>query len=81
MNIYVGNMSPKTTKWQLRMAFERYGQVGKIVRDKKSSNGDASDSCFLEMVFENQGIMAIRELNGTLLGGNELVIKKSDASL
>jgi RNA recognition motif-containing protein len=77
MNIYVENLSPKTSKWQIRMAFERYGQVGKIRRDKSSANGDACDSCVLEMLFDNQAALAIRELNGSILGGHTLVIKKS----
>jgi len=63
------------------MAFERYGQVGKISMDKSPGDGETNRSCFLEMLFDHHGSMAIRELNGTVLGGNVLAIKESSARI
>ena len=81
MNIYVGNLSPKTSEWQLRTAFARYGKVGKISMDELPRNGDAYSFCFVEMPFDNQASIAIRELQGKKLGGNALTIKQSGVSL
>ncbi|MFH2049409.1 MAG: RNA-binding protein [bacterium] len=81
MNIYVGNMSPKTTEWQLRREFDRYGKVGKISMDKHSNDENAYSSCFVEMPFDTQATVAIRELNGKILSGFTLNIKESGVSL
>ena len=81
MNIHVGNISPKTSKWQIRMTFERYGQVGKINMVDGDGDGDTNRSCHLEMLFDHHGTMAIKKLNGTLLGGNVLTIRKTTTQL
>ncbi len=81
MNMYVGNLSPKTSERQLRKAFVRYGKVGKISMDRHLRDGDAYSFCFVEMPFDNQASVAIRELNGKKLGGFVLTIKESGVSV
>ena len=81
MNIYVGNLSPKTSEWQLRKAFARYGKVGSISMDEPPRDGDVYGFCFVEMPFDNQASVAIRELNGEKLGGNALIIRESGVSI
>lgn len=81
MNIYVGNLSPKTSEQQLRLAFDRYGKVGKISMDEQPCDSGAYGFCFVEMPFDNQASVAIRELNGKKLGGNILTIKESAVSV
>jgi RNA recognition motif-containing protein len=81
VNIYVGNLSPKTSEWQLRKAFARYGKVGKIAMDEQPRDGDAYSFCFVEMPFDNQASVAIRELNGEKLGGYALTIKESGVGI
>jgi RNA recognition motif-containing protein len=81
MNIYVGNLSPKTSEWQLRQAFDRYGKVGTISIDEQPRDGNAYGFCFVEMPFDNQASMAIRELDGKKLGGYALTIRESGVSV
>lgn len=81
MNIYVGNLSPRTSARQLRKAFEVYGKVDKISIDEKPRNDDAYGFCFVEMPFDNQASRAISELNGKMLGGCTLNIKESGVSI
>ena len=77
MNIYVGNVSPKISEFQLRKAFEMYGKVDKISLDSKPREDDEYHFCFVEMPFENQASRAIKELNGKEFGGQALSIKES----
>jgi RNA recognition motif-containing protein len=80
MNIYVGNLSPKTTVWQLRKAFEMYGKVEKIAMGAMPRTDDAYGFCFVEMPFDNQASRAIKELHGKGLGGFALNIRESGVS-
>lgn len=80
MNLYVGNLSPKTSEWQLRKAFARYGIVGKISMNEQPRDSDAYGFCFLEMPFDDQASVAIMKLNGQRIGGNAIAIKESGVS-
>jgi RNA recognition motif-containing protein len=80
VNIYVGNISPKTSRWQLRRAFETYGQVDKITIDKTPRDAEAYGFCFVEMPIERQAARAINQLNGKELSGYALTIKESGVS-
>ncbi|MHC4750671.1 MAG: RNA-binding protein [Planctomycetota bacterium] len=81
MNIYVGNLSPKTFKWQLRRMFRRYGAVGNISMHKRPSEGNPYNFCFVEMPIDDQAFHAIKELYGKKLGGYLLTIKESGVSI
>lgn len=81
MNIYVGNLSPKTSESQLRKAFERYGKVGKISIDKKHQDPATYNFCFVEMPLSDEAAVAIRELNGKKLGESTLTIIGSGVSV
>jgi len=80
MNIYVGNLSPKTLKWQLRRMFRRFGAVGKISMDKRPGDGTPYNFCFVEMPIDDQASLAIKELNGETIGGFLLTVKESGVS-
>ena len=77
MNIYVGNLSPGTSERKIRKAFELYGVVGKISLDSQTREDNAYLFCFIEMPFDNQALIAIRELDGKLLDEHILSIKES----
>ena len=81
MNIYVGNLSIKTSEWQLRKAFGRYGKIGKISMKKQPSEDDAHRFCLVEMPLDNQASVAIKKLNGERLGGSVLTVKGSGLSV
>lgn len=81
MNIYVGNLPPKSSEWQLRKLFDRYGKVGKISWEKQTDIPQLFKFCFVEMPFENQAVMAIKKLNGSLLSDCILEVKESGMSI
>ena len=77
MNIYVGNLSSQTTEEELRAAFEAFGQVtaANIMKDKYS--GESRGFGFVEMPTKAEAEAAITELNGKLLGGNNIVVSEA----
>ena len=77
MNIYVGNLSLRTTEENLRQAFEAFGQVtsAKIIRDRYSS--DSRGFGFVEMPVEAEATAAINGLNDTELNGRRLRVDKA----
>ncbi|MGD8922187.1 MAG: RNA-binding protein [Candidatus Zixiibacteriota bacterium] len=77
MNIYVGNLSPKTTESQVRKAFEMYGKVDKVSLEHRPREKNDYAFCFVAMPFEDQASRAIKQLNGKMLGGNALTVKES----
>ena len=77
MNIYVGNLSAKTTEWQLRKAFEMYGKVDAITLATKPNDATSFTFCFVEMPFEKQATLAIEKLHETVLSGNVVTVKAS----
>lgn len=79
MKLYVGNLSAKTSEDQLRKEFTKYGKVGNISLNPKPIE-NAYRFCFVEMPFENQAIIAIRELDGKTIGGQIINIKESGLS-
>jgi RNA recognition motif-containing protein len=80
VNIYVGNLSTGTSEAKLRRAFETYGEVGKITIRGHSQDRGAFGFCFVEMPYDTEASRAIRELDGSMLDGNSLIIKESGVS-
>lgn len=77
MNLYVGNLSPYTSKQELRRAFAAFGDVGSISMDEQPLEGKAYTFCFVEMPLDHQATAAISELDGESLGGYTLTVKES----
>lgn len=77
MNIYVGNLSPKTTEDELRTAFEAFGDVdsAKIIKD--NFTGKSRGFGFVEMPNQDQAQAAISGLNGKEVGGNSLTVNEA----
>lgn len=77
MNIYVGNLSFKTTDEDLRQAFEAHGEVSSanIIRDKFS--GDSRGFGFVEMSNDDEAQAAIAALNGADMGGRALNVNQA----
>lgn len=77
MNIYVGNLSGKTTEQELREAFESFGDVdtAKIIRDNVT--GRSRGFGFVEMPNQEQAQSAIEGLNGKELGGSALTVNEA----
>ena len=77
MNIYVGNLSFKTTDDEHRQAFEAHGEVSSvnIIRDKFS--GDSRGFGFVEMPSDDEAQAAIAALNGSDMSGRNLNVNQA----
>ncbi|HIJ69519.1 MAG TPA: RNA-binding protein [Deltaproteobacteria bacterium] len=77
MNIYIGNLSAKTTEEELREAFESFGDVdsAKIIKDNLT--GRSRGFGFVEMPNQDQAQAAIEGLNGKELGGSPLTVNEA----
>lgn len=77
MNIFVGNLSFKTTEEELQREFEAFGEVDtvKIIMDQYThkSRGFA----FVEMPNQDQATAAIAGLNGKELAGQTLTVNEA----
>ena len=77
MNIYVGNLSYDTTEDDLRMAFERFGQVTSATLIKDKYTGKSRGFGFVEMASDEEAQAAIQGLNGTELTGRTLTVNEA----
>ena len=77
MNIYVGNLSFKTTETELRQAFEAFGAVSSVnvIADRES--GRPRGFGFVEMPNPDEAQRAIESLNGSQLGGRDLTVNEA----
>ena len=77
MNIYVGNLSPKTTEDDLRQAFEAFGQVenANVIKDKYS--GESKGFGFVEMPSKDEAQKAIDGMNGKDLQGSPINVNEA----
>jgi RNA recognition motif-containing protein len=77
MNIYVGNLSAKTTEEELREAFESFGDVdtAKIIKD--NITGRSRGFGFVEMPNQDQAQAAIAAMNGKELEGSALTVNEA----
>jgi cold-inducible RNA-binding protein len=77
MNIFVGNLSFKTTEQELQREFEAFGEVAsvKIITDHNTfkSRGFA----FVEMQDRDQALAAIAGINGKELAGQILKVNEA----
>jgi len=77
MNIYVGNLSFKTTDQDLEQAFSSFGEVQSarvaIERDTQRSRGFG----FVEMPNQSDANAAIAALNGSDLQGRTLTVNEA----
>lgn len=77
MNIYVGNLSYRTTEDELRRTFEVYGAVSSasIIRDRES--GQSKGFGFVEMPSDSEAEAAINGLNDKEVGGRRLKVNQA----
>ncbi len=77
MNIYVGNLSFKTTDASLREAFQAHGQIesARVVMDRDS--GRSKGFGFVEMPNREEAMAAINALNGTQLEDRSINVNEA----
>ncbi|MEZ6047596.1 MAG: RNA-binding protein [Planctomycetaceae bacterium] len=73
-NIYVGNLSFKTTSNDLEKTFSEFGEVtrAQVVQDRE--RGQSKGFGFVEMANEDDAQNAIRSLDGQELQGRNLKV-------
>ena len=76
MNIYVRNLSPKTSRSELLGCFEKYGEVKDVTISTYKVAGEPRCSGFIEMTSKDHALVAITSLQGKELGGNLLKIQE-----
>ncbi len=76
INIYVGNLSFRTTETELEALFAQYGQVDRVNIIQDRETGRSRGFGFVEMDAE-AARTAIDELDGTELGGRALRINQA----
>lgn len=77
MNIYVGNLSYKSTEDDLREKFEQFGAVSSvnIITDKFS--GQSKGFGFIEMPNASEGKEAMESLDGSNLSGRNIKVNEA----
>lgn len=78
MNIFVGSLPYSIKEEEVKEQFERFGEVSsvKIISDKYS--GRSKGFGFVEMPDAEQAKTAIKELNGTQVGGRSIVVNEAE---
>ncbi len=78
MNILIRNLSRNTTEKELIVLFKSFGEVERLnlVNDKET--GKSKGFGFVEMPHEHEAMAAIEKLNGQLVGGNKIRVKKAE---
>ena len=77
MNLYVGNLSFKTTDASLKALFQAHGQVqsARVVIDRDS--GRSKGFGFVEMTNSAEATAAINALNGTDVDGRTINVNEA----
>ena len=77
MNLYVGNLSFKTTDASLREAFQAHGQIesARVVMDRDT--GSSKGFGFVEMPNREEAMAAISALNGTELEDRSINVNEA----
>ena len=64
MDIYVGSLSKKVTKEELKIQFEKFGTVSQIKFKKDIFSGESKGYAFVIMPVQVEAKKAIDKLNG-----------------
>ena len=77
INIYVGNLSFRTDDEELRQTFDSFGEIAsaKVVMDRDT--GRSKGFGFVEMPNKEEGLAAIKALDGQDVGGRTLRVNEA----
>jgi RNA recognition motif-containing protein len=76
-NLFVGNMSFKTTETELRSLFEPFGEISRINVITDRDSGLARGFAFVEMSNDEEAAKAIASLNGKEVDGRALNVNEA----
>ena len=77
MNIYVGNLPFTATEDDIRQAFAAYGNVSSVAIIKDRETGQSRGFAFVEMPNNDEGNVAITNMNGKPLKGRALKVNEA----
>jgi len=77
MNLYVSNLNPTTKEEELRVFFQKAGEVTSVKIVSGLCTGESKGFGFVEMPNDRQAQEAIHQLTNTSLGGRKLVVAKA----
>lgn len=75
--LYVGNLNFSATEEDIREAFEPHGEIDSIHLVTDRDTGRSRGFAFVEMKDADQAEQAIAALNGTSVGGRNLVVNEA----
>jgi cold-inducible RNA-binding protein len=76
-NIFVGNLSFRTTEDEVRSLFAAYGSVERVNLITDRDTGQPRGFGFVEMSNDGEAERAIAELNGRELGGRAINVNEA----
>jgi RNA recognition motif-containing protein len=79
MNIYIGNLSFRTTEDTLKSLFAEFGQIDGIKVIKNRFSGKSKGFGFIEMPSNSEADQAIKALNGNRVDGNSIKVRPADS--
>jgi len=77
MKIYVGNLSYDVSEANLRQTFEAFGQVSSATIVKDRYSGQPRGFGFVEMLDQTEAQVAIQNLNGKELLGQQMNVNEA----
>ncbi|MBN1200057.1 MAG: RNA-binding protein [Bacteroidales bacterium] len=77
MNIYVGNLSYKISKEDLKQLFEEYGEVSSVSLISDKYTGQSKGFGFVVMENKDDAERAIQELNGREVDHREMKVNEA----
>jgi len=76
-NIFVGNLSFRTTQDEVQAAFEQYGTVDRVSIVTDRDTGQSRGFAFVEMPNPDEAQSAIARLNGAEMGGRAINVNEA----
>jgi cold-inducible RNA-binding protein len=76
-NIYVGNLSFRTSQEELTEAFSQYGNVERVHVATDRDSGQPRGFAFVEMTEKRDAETAISQLNGAELNGRAITVNEA----
>lgn len=78
MKILIRNLARSTTEAEIRELFESYGLVQSCTLVMDAKSGTSKGFGFLEMPRAGEAKAAIKSLNGQLVAGQKIRVKKAE---
>jgi cold-inducible RNA-binding protein len=75
--LYVGNLNFAATEEEIRSTFETHGEIESVHLVLDRETGRSRGFAFVEMADEEQAEQAIGALNGSNIGGRDLVVNEA----